>query len=120
MLSPALHELLERHLTCITNHGESHRHKVVGPDRLASRVDGLLLLPSCENFFYKFFVQRIFKNIYETDDDLLGVMLTCTGKMGKSCCEGTVQGPRVGFTIRPYLSDQLAKLSGQLTRAVVA
>jgi hypothetical protein len=79
-----------------------------------------LLLPSCENFFYKFFVQRIFKNIDETDDHLLGVMLTCTGKLGKSCCERTVQGPRVGYTIRPYLSDQLAKLPSQLTRAIIA
>jgi len=120
VFSPALHELLERHLAFFTNHGKSHRHKIVGPDRPATWVDGLLLLPSCENFFYKFFVQRIFKNIDETDDDLLGVVLTCTGEMGKSCCERTVEGPRVGCTIRPYLSDHLAKLTRQLTRAIIA
>jgi hypothetical protein len=118
---PPLHELPERHLTRVANHGKSHRHKVVGPDRLATRVDGLLLLPTCENFFYKFFVQRIFKNIDEAEDDLLGVVLTCTGKMGKSCCERTVEGPWIRyFTIRPYLSDHLAKLARQLTRAIIA
>lgn len=121
VFSPALHKLCERHLTHIPNHGKSHRYKIIRPDRLATGVDGLLLLPTCENFFYKIFVQRIFKNINETEDHLLGVMLTCTGEPGKSCCEGTMKGAGIGnSTIRPYLPDQLTKLPRDVTGARVA
>jgi len=48
----------------------------------------------------------------------LGIVLTCTGKVWKTCREGTVQGPRIRDT-RPYLSDQLAKLSSHFTRPLV-
>jgi hypothetical protein len=120
VLRAARHELLERHLTRLARRGEHHRHKVIRTDRPPTGVDGLLLLPPRENFFYKFFVDRIFKNINQVEDDLLGIVLTCTGKMWKTCCEGAMEGPRVGYlTVRPYLLDQLAKLPRHLTRARV-
>jgi hypothetical protein len=116
----ARHELFERHLTGLARCGEHHRHKVVSAGGPPTGVDRLLLLPPCENFFYKFFVNRIFKNINQVEDDLLGVVLTCTGKMWKPCCEGAMEGARVrNLYIRPYLLDQLAKLPRHVTRSLI-
>ena len=63
VLRAARQELLERHLTRLAGRGEHHGHKVICTDRPTTGVDGLLLLPPRENLFYKFFVNRIFKNI---------------------------------------------------------
>jgi hypothetical protein len=120
VLRAAGQKLFERHLTRLARRGEHHGHEIICTGRPSTGVDGLLLLPPCENFFYKFFVDRIFKNINQVEDNLLGVMLTCTGKMWKPCCEGAVKGPRVwDLTNRPYLLDQLAKLTRHLTRSFV-
>ncbi len=114
------HEFTESHLLRRAYSWKHYRNKIIRPYRLSTRVHSLLCLTTCENSFYKLFVQRIFKNINHAEYHLLCIVLTCTGETRKSCRESMVQGVWVwNFRFRPYLPDHLAKLVCQFARSFI-
>ena len=98
-------------------HGENNRHEIFVTARDPTGVHGLLDLLSVENFLNKFFSKRFLKHIHEAEEHLLCVVLICTGKTRKTCCERTMKGSGVGHTIRrPYLLDELRELACDFAR----
>ena len=54
---------------------------------------------SVENFLNKFFSKGRLEDINHAEINLLGIMLTLAGKVGKTGCECAMEGARVGPTI---------------------
>jgi hypothetical protein len=80
-------------------HGKNYGDEIVGPSRGSPRVHRLLNFFSLENFLNKFFSESRLENVNLAKVNLLCVMLTLAGKVGKTCCERTMEGAGIGSTI---------------------